>query len=162
MWAILDSGASSHFMVTDAPVIEKEKATAPLNIQLPDGASVTSSHTCLLDIPQLPRAVRIAHIVPGLHNRSLVSVVKLCNAGCEVRMNDISCVVKCRGKPDIQCRKCTKTGLWMIPLTPEGNTPQHSDHNAHNMGKQEFVATSVSRDFAANIITIPIDFSNIV
>ena len=117
MWAILDSGASSHFMVTDAPVIEKEKATAPLSIQLPDGASVTSSHTCLLDIPQLPKAARIAHIVPGLHNRSLVSVVKLCNAGCEVRMNDISCVVKCRGKPDIQCRKCTKTGLWMIPLT---------------------------------------------
>ena len=34
-------------------------------------------------------------------------------------MSDISCEIHSKGNPTIQCRKCTQTGLWMIPLVPE-------------------------------------------
>ena len=142
MWAILDSGASSHFLLSAAPVHDKEIATNPLHIKLPDGTTIKSSHTANIALPQLPQMARLAHIVPGLASHSLVSVVKLCNAGCKVVMNDISCEVHYRGKPVIRCSKCIQTGLWMIPLVPEAeqgvskpNDPQvgvsHQAHHVH-------------------------------
>ncbi len=108
-WAILDSGASSHFLLTDAPVESKVIAKNPIEIRLPDGNEVKSSHDAVLDLPQLPKAARLAHIVPGLANHSLISVVKLCNAGCQVIMTDISCEVRYRGKTVVTCSKCTRT-----------------------------------------------------
>ena len=127
-WAILDSEASSHFLVSDAPNQSQVPAISPLKIHCPNGSIIESSHTCELDLPQLPKAARLAHVVPGLAGYSLVSVVKLCNAGCRVKMTDISCEVTYRGKTVVSCHKCTKTGLWMMPLSSlqndqSSNTP---------------------------------------
>ena len=52
-WAILDSGATSHFLVVDAPADDVTIATNPISVRQPDGAKVQSSHTCNLKIPQL-------------------------------------------------------------------------------------------------------------
>ena len=54
-WAILDSGATSHFLVVDAPVEEVKRTNRPINVRQPDGAIVTSTHTCSLQIPGLPQ-----------------------------------------------------------------------------------------------------------
>ena len=54
-WAILDSGATSHFLVTDAPVIDILPASRPLTVQIPNGERVTLTHTCNLDMPHLPQ-----------------------------------------------------------------------------------------------------------
>ena len=117
-WAILDSGASSTFLLSQAPVRNAQVATKPLHIKLPNGTTIQSSHIAELALPQLPQQARLAHIVPSLASHSLVSVVKLCNAGCKVMINDISCEIHYRGKPVIKCSKCTNTGLWMMPLLP--------------------------------------------
>ena len=53
-WAILDSGATSHFLVVDAPVNDVMTADNPINVKQPDGACVASTHTCSLRIPNLP------------------------------------------------------------------------------------------------------------
>lgn len=140
-WAILDSGVSSHFLLSAAPVHDKKVATNPLHIKLLDGTTIESSHTANIALPQLPPMARVAHIVPSLASHSLVSVVKLCNAGCKVVMDDISCEVHYRGKPVIQCSKCMQTGLWMIPLVPEKeqgpnkpSAPQDGvSHQAHHV-----------------------------
>ena len=113
-WSILESGASSSFLLSAAPVHDKEVATTPLSITLPDGSIIYSSHTANIALPQLPPMARLAHIVPGLSSHNLVSVVKLCNAGCKVVMLDISCEVQYRGKTVIKCSKDVNTGLWMI------------------------------------------------
>ena len=55
-WAILDSGATSHFLVLEAPTRQTEVATEPLTVRLPDGARVTSTHMCELELSQLPPA----------------------------------------------------------------------------------------------------------
>ena len=125
-WAILDSGASSHFLLADAPCVNRTPATSPITVHLPNGQTVSSSHTCELDLPNLPQQARLAHILPGLANRSLISMVKLCNAGCKVNVTDISCEVIVRGKPPIKCHKCATTGLWMMPLTATPETPPPS------------------------------------
>ena len=53
-WAILDSGATSHFLVTAAPTASVQVATNPLTVTIPDGSKVKSTHTCTLAIPELP------------------------------------------------------------------------------------------------------------
>jgi len=61
--AIADAGATAHFTIPGAPVINKQIAITPLIINLPDGKQLRSAHTCELDIPWLPRAAMMAHIV---------------------------------------------------------------------------------------------------
>jgi hypothetical protein len=83
-WAILDSGATSHFLTTDAPALDICPTSKPIIAQLPNGKRVHSTHTCTLDIASLPRSARVAHIIPGLALHSLLSIVNMCNVGCEV------------------------------------------------------------------------------
>ena len=84
-----------------------------------------SSHIAELDLPLLPCGGREAHIVPGLASHSLVSVVKLCNAGCQVDIRDIPCEVRYKGKTIVLCSKDVSTGLWMMPLTSGIDAPTY-------------------------------------
>ena len=54
VWAILDSGATSHCLVTMAPKASVFPANNPLCVSLPNGDTVQSTHTCTLALPQLP------------------------------------------------------------------------------------------------------------
>ena len=51
--AISDSGATGHFLVEGAQVTNLQMADSPISITIPNGKSVTSTHTCNLDIPWL-------------------------------------------------------------------------------------------------------------
>ena len=79
-WAILDSGATSNFLTSTAPVTNIQPTTTPIVACLPNGEHMTSTHTCILDIPMLPAAAHQAHIIPNLASHSLILVVTLCNA----------------------------------------------------------------------------------
>ncbi len=115
-WAILNSGATSHFLTTNAPATNIIPATVPLIARLPNGNKMQSTHTCTLDLPVLPVGARAAHIIPGLVSHSLLSVVTMCNAGCTVTFTKINCTITYRGCMIICGPKCTRTGLWMVPL----------------------------------------------
>jgi hypothetical protein len=88
-WAILDSGATSHFLLTTAPTTNKKVALNPLHITMPDGDQVQSTHTCDLDVLQLPMDAQNGHIISGLAAHSLLSIVKQCNASCDVTLSKI-------------------------------------------------------------------------
>jgi hypothetical protein len=81
-WAILDSGDTSHFLTSMAPGTNITPTNKPIVAQLPSGERMTSMHTCTLDIPALPAAARLAHVIPNLASLSLILVVTFCNAGC--------------------------------------------------------------------------------
>jgi hypothetical protein len=53
-------------MVT-APVTNKKIANTPIEVTLPNGASIKSSHTCDLILPQLPDKVNTAHVIRPFH-----------------------------------------------------------------------------------------------
>ena len=55
-WAILDSGSSSHFLISTAPVMNRKVADRPLQVKLPNGDIIRSSHIAELDLPLLPVA----------------------------------------------------------------------------------------------------------
>jgi hypothetical protein len=123
-WAILDSGATSHFLTTNAPALDITPTTMPIIARLPNGERVHSTHTCTLDLPALPPSARAAHIIPGLVSHSLLSVVTLCNAGCTVQFTKIGCTIVYRGRTIICRHKCTRTGLWLIPLSKDATAPR--------------------------------------
>ena len=71
-WAILDSGATSNFLMTTAHVANKERIDDGITVSLPDGNKVKSTHECTLNITGLPIAARRGHIIPGLASHSLM------------------------------------------------------------------------------------------
>ncbi len=116
-WAILDSGATSHFLTTNAPASNIIPATVPLIARLLNGGKVQSTHTCTLDLPELPAGARAAHIIPRLASHSLLSFITICNSGCMVTFTKINCTIAYHGRTIICGHKCTQTGLWMVPIT---------------------------------------------
>jgi hypothetical protein len=140
-WAILDSGATSHFLTSLAPATNITPTTNPIVARLPNGERVTSTHTCTLDIPALPAAARLAHIIPNLASHSLISVVTLCNAGCDITFGKIGCTISYRGRTVLCANKCTRTGLWMIPLT--ATTPLTTPTNAPTTDLPIVIAANV-------------------
>ena len=79
--------------------------------------------TCDFNAHMQPRPSQVTHKSSarphhsGLAPHSLLSVVKLYNAGCEVTFNKIGCIVKYRGNIVLTGNKFTKTGLWMVPVS---------------------------------------------
>ncbi len=142
-WAILDSGATSHFLTMSAPATNICAASVPLVTRLPNGERVQSTHTCTLNLPELPAATRNSHIIPGLALHSLLSVVAMCNAGYTVVFTKIGCSIVYRGRTIVCSHKCTRTGLWMVPLQ-QGHT---------NPSMQPATASPATTAMAANIET---------
>jgi hypothetical protein len=50
-------------------------------VRLPNGATMESSHTADLDIPEFNDAASKSHVLPGVSHHSLLSVGQLCDEG---------------------------------------------------------------------------------
>ena len=97
-FAISDSGATAHFLVEGAPIVNLRKAEHPVTIKLPDGTLIQSTHIGNLDIPWMPDNMTEAHIVPGLSHSSLISTKVFCDAGCKVIFDEWECRVYHEGQ----------------------------------------------------------------
>jgi hypothetical protein len=146
-YALFDSGATAHFLVQGAPVINKKPVVKPLKIKLPEGNFIESTHTCNLDIPWLPTNVTEAHIVPGLQHSSLISTRKFCDAGCKVIFETEECKVFYKNELVLSGIRDEATGLWKVPINPirDNKTilphldlylPHHTDEQLHHIWRQ--------------------------
>ncbi len=107
--------------------------TNPLNINLPDGTIVKSTHICNLEIPGLPH-VLVGHIIPELTVASLVGIQILCKLGCTVLFTDTACYVRYHGKVILTGYKDPSTDLWVLPITPEAiNQEKLRTSQGHDM-----------------------------
>jgi hypothetical protein len=59
--AVADTGITLVFVMAGAPAKNICMATKPIQISLPDGTKITSTHICDIDIPGLPHML-IGHI----------------------------------------------------------------------------------------------------
>ena len=88
---VADTGATAHFfehqhstMVhTTIPLTNITPTSQGITVLLPNQATMRSSHTGLLDLPQLPTRARQVHLFPKLASGSLLSIGQLCDAGCQ-------------------------------------------------------------------------------
>ena len=111
---IADSGSSGNFATLDLPVTNKRRTTHPITIQLPNGNHVTSTHKADLDLPMLLPAARHVHLVPGLHNYSLLSIGQLCDAGYHITFGSASMKVFHDDVCILQGSRSSHTKLWHI------------------------------------------------
>jgi hypothetical protein len=115
--AIADTGATSIFIMEGVDVVNKRIATSPLQINLPDGKQVRSSHICDMAIPGLP-TILTGYIVPSLTVASLIGIRPLCKAGCQVVFDDNKCDVRFNGNLILRGYKDPSTDLWTLPIRP--------------------------------------------
>jgi hypothetical protein len=115
--SIVDSGCTGHFLIVNAPCLNKVKSQTPLTVRLPNGAAMESSHTAELNITHLNAAASISHVFPGMANHYLLSVVQLCNEVYVVTFKDASVTV-CDSQQFqiLSGPRDLDTGLWHINL----------------------------------------------
>ena len=123
-WAILDSGATSNFLMTDAHATHFDAIAKSIRVTLPDGSQISSTHQCLFDLLNLLHDARKAYVIPGLASHSLILIVTLCNAGCKITFIKIGVTVRYRGRTIMKGKKCTRTGLWMVSLQQPSPAPE--------------------------------------
>ena len=145
---ISDTGATGNFLAPGAPVRNVKVADPPININLPNGAVVQSSHTCNMDIDGLPDTVTEAHIVPDL-KQSLVSTRKFFDAGYRVEYTERDCRIYKKEKVILQGGRDKTSGLWMLPIKSHTSSKRpRQKHNSYRLRKQQHSA-------AATVYTLP-------
>jgi hypothetical protein len=107
------------------PLARTKKATSPIHITLPNRDLISSMHVTSLDTPWLPPAAHIAHILGSLHT-SLISVIQLCNSGCEITFKADEVKVSLKGTVVMTGTHYHDSGLWCICLMDQ-RLSQQSD-----------------------------------
>jgi hypothetical protein len=91
-------------------------------VRLPNGATMESSHTAELDIPELNAAASKARAFPGMVNHSLLSVGQLCGEGYIVPFKQAVVTICDSGNSQILSGpRNLNTGLWRINLKQTNN-----------------------------------------
>jgi hypothetical protein len=142
--ALLDSGFTAHLLLANAKCSNKRSTTTPLEVRLPNGDTITSTHTATLNLPSLPHASRQAHILPGLAQHSLLSVGQMCDSGCSVTFT-ASNVTVTNGESTILTGQWDKdSSLWRVPLDPAPPLNVGKEHSAHNVYEQKSIQDTIT------------------
>jgi hypothetical protein len=131
----VDSGCTGHFLLVNAPCLNKVKSRTPLTVRLPNGATMESSHTAELDIPELNAAASKAHVSPGMVNHSLLSVGQLCDEGYIVTFKQAAVTIcDSENSQILSGPQDLNTGLWRINLKHTNNhTPEPIANNVYEL-----------------------------
>jgi hypothetical protein len=137
--AILESGCTSNFLSAAAPCSDKQAADVPLNVNMPNGMTIQSSHTCKLLLTNLPPHARQAHILPGLVHNSLISVGQLCDNGCRVTFTQDQVTVLKNQKCVMFGFRDPKSRLWRVNVKKRFETNQVQCNHAHDNTNQKYL-----------------------
>ena len=126
--AILDSGATNHYLQSSAPV-KITKPSTHIHVNLPDGNIIQSSHECSLDHPVLSQQANKAFIFPKLQLSNLISVDQLCDDNCTVTFSKTNAIVSKNNETILTGQRNPTNGMWTLPLSsfkqpPITKTPQ--------------------------------------
>ena len=84
-------------------------------VKYPDGNIAQATHSALFKLPFLPVEARCVHLFDTLASGSLLSLVKLCNAGCTAYSNAKKVYIFFQGKIFLQIvRSASTTFLWKL------------------------------------------------
>jgi hypothetical protein len=135
--AILDSGCTINFISAAAPCSDKQAAHIPLNVNMPNGTTIQSSHTCNLLPTDLPPQARQAHILPGLVHNSLILLGQLCDNGCSVTFTQDQVTVSKNEKCIMYGYRDPKSRLWQVDLKNKFETNQMQCYHANDNSNQK-------------------------
>lgn len=133
--AIMDTGATGHFLLCTAPCVNVRPASTPIQCQLPTGMHMVSTHEAELNIPNctLPKEAIIAHIFPDLAAHSLISIGNFCDHGCEAVFTATDASIVKDGQTILKGYR-NPNGLWILDLqqpTKRTQLPQLPEPAVH-------------------------------
>jgi hypothetical protein len=129
-----------HFLSAAAPCSDKQAEHVPLNVNMPNGTTIQSSHTCNLLLTDLPPQAGQAHILPGLVHNSLISVGQLCDNECSVTFNQDQVTVSKNRKHLTYGTRDPKSRLWRVNLKQKFETENvHCNHAHDNNNKKDLI-----------------------
>ena len=79
-----------------------------------NGSIMYSTHEAELDFPALSPAARHIHILPDLQNHTLISIGKLCDAGCDVIFDATTVTVRYKNNIALTGTCTQATCLWQL------------------------------------------------
>jgi hypothetical protein len=79
--AMADTGCTGHFLQIDDHAQNCQPTNNGIIVQMPNHSRIQATHTCQINIPNLPSKACEAHLFPNLAH-ALLSIGLLCNHGC--------------------------------------------------------------------------------
>jgi hypothetical protein len=137
--AILDSGCTTFFKSAAAPCSNKQASHVPLNVNMPNGTTIQSSHTCNLLLTRLPPQARQAHILPGMVHNSLILVGQLCDNGCSVTLTHDQVTVTKNKECVMRGSRDPKSRLWRVDLKQKFEKHEIQCNHAHDNNIQKYL-----------------------
>jgi hypothetical protein len=135
--AILYSGCTSNFLSAAAPCSDKQAVHVPLNVNMPNGTTIQSSHICNLLLTALTPQARQAYILPGLVHNSLISVGQLCDNGCSVTFTQDQVTVSNNEKCVMYGSQDPKSRSWRVNLEQKIEKNEVQCNHAHDNNNQK-------------------------
>jgi hypothetical protein len=120
---IADTGCTGHYIHIDTPHLNRQPASPGISVLLPDGTTITSTHTATLDLPHLPATACVAHIFPALSSGSLLSIGLLCDHGCTATFHPDTVDISLDGATILTGARSPTTNLWTIDLAQLPSSP---------------------------------------
>ena len=120
--AIADTGATDHFMTATFP-LDHDKDNhdyKPIHVTMPNGKSITSTKQGVLPL-KAPFHEMKAHVLPAL-SHSLISIGKLCDAGCTAFFDAQQVTISHHKNTILQGQRNPRNGLWQFPSNMGANT----------------------------------------
>jgi hypothetical protein len=108
-------------------------------VRLPNSATMESSHTANLDIPELNAAASKAHVFPGTANHSLLSVGQLFDEGYIVTFKQATVTIcDSENSQILSGPRDLNTGIWRINLRQTNNhIPEPIAKNVYELRNTE-------------------------
>lgn len=136
--ACIDTG-STNLLVrqSDAPGIDLTSTLEPISVALSNGTTIRATSCGFLSFNNLPVPIP-AYVFPDTVLRtSLLSVSKLCNAGCVATFTDTQFHTTYKDLPVLQGKKYSTAKLWFVelppPHTPKFTGQEHPQCNASHL-----------------------------
>jgi hypothetical protein len=141
---LLDSECTAHFLLANSKCTNKLLAATPLEVRLPNGATITSTHTATLNLPSLPHAARQNHILPGLAQHSLLSVGQMCDSGFVVTFTATKVAVTNGASTILNVQRDKESGMWRTPLETSIPLQVAPEHYAQNVYEQKSIQDTIA------------------
>ena len=109
--------------MVDGPYTNATPVSQGIDVLLPSGQKIRSSHTAEISLPGLPPTAIQCHIFPDLIARSLLSIGQLCDHGCEATFSATTVTILNDNIPIITGFCCPLTKLWTINLEQQQTSP---------------------------------------
>jgi hypothetical protein len=140
----LDSCCTAHFLIANANFKNKVLTRNPLEVRLPNGATIASTHTATLNLPSLPHTARQAHILPGLDHHSLLSVGQLCDSSCAITFTANKVAVTHGVTTILTGQRDKESGMWHVPLGNTTSAQSAPEHCLHNVYEQKSIKDTIT------------------